>query len=454
MRMGWKQESEPACLEAGELSYSGRVGSLFMPVAAPFPEPEIELPVVSEFPARVRSYPQLRFMGSKHRLLPWLHEILGQVEFDTALDAFSGSGCVAYLLKSMGKEVTTNDFLNFASVLSTALVENSGEILRPQDVARLLAQPTERERFIEDTFQGIFFTPDDLRFLDGIWANLRKMRNPYRKSLALSALIRSCVKRQPRGVFTVAGDPERYKDGRRDLRLSLREHFVEQVQIFNQSVFDNGRHNRALRGDVFAVEPGAFDLVYMDPPYVPRADDNCYMKRYHFLEGLSCYWQGMTLLEETRVKKIKKPYTPFSYRRDSLQAFDRLFSHFRRSILALSYSSNGYPNLDVLVQLMRQHKKSVTVFQKEHRYHFGTHSAVNRSVVNEYLILGHDAPLRHRRGHLEVTSQRPAEADRDAEPRAYHADLHLADVPGAPAGPSAAPFGARASQSISSRISN
>ena len=47
-----------------------------------------------------------------------------------------------------------------------------------------------------------------------------------------------------------------------------------------------------------------------------------------------------------------------------------------------------YPNLDVLVQLMRQHKKSVTVFQKEHRYHFGTHSAVNRSVVKEYLILG------------------------------------------------------------------
>jgi len=352
------------------------------------PEPGIERTVTPDLPARVKNYPQFRFMGSKHRLLPWLHEILHQVQFDTALDAFSGSGCVAYLLKSMGKEVTTNDFLNFASLLSKALVENSSECLRPEDVERLLSEPSKHDQFIEETFQGIFFTPDDLRFLDQAWANLRRFRNPYRKALVLSALIRSCVKRQPRGVFTVAGDPERYKDGRRDVRLSLREHFVEQVDVFNRSVFDNGRRSRSLHGDVFAVEPGGFDLVYMDPPYVPRADDNCYIKRYHFLEGLSCYWEGMTILEDSRVKKLKKPYTPFSYRRDSLRAFDRLFSHFRKSTLALSYSSNGYPDLEELVRLMRRYKASVTVFEREHRYHFGTHSAVERSVVQEYLILG------------------------------------------------------------------
>lgn len=370
---------------AGELGYSDPVGYSSMSVAATCPAPEIE---ALEFPQRVRDYPQLRFMGSKHRLLPWLHEIFSETQFETVLDAFSGSGCVSYLFKSMGKEVTANDSLNFASVISAALVANPGEVLEPRDVERLLEVPPEHDRFIEETFRGIFFTPADLRFLDQVWANLRRLRSPSKRALALTALIRSCVKRQPRGVFTVAGDPERYKDGRRDLRLSLREHFVEQVEVFNRSVFDNGRTNHAIRGDVFAVEPNGFDLVYMDPPYVPRADDNCYIKRYHFLEGLSCYWKGMTLLEETRVKKIKKPYTPFSYRRDSLDAFSRLFSRFQRSTLALSYSSNGYPDLDVLVQLMKRYKKTVTVFEKEHRYHFGTHSAVNRSVVSEYLILG------------------------------------------------------------------
>lgn len=370
------------------LRYSEAVESSPMPTGASRLKPATEGVPTPGLPERARTYPQVRFMGSKHRLLPWLHEIFSQVEFDTVLDAFSGSGCVAYLFKTLGKEVTTNDFLNFSSLLSRALVENSGEVLGPKEVERLLGKTRRHDKFIQETFDGIFFTPEDLRFLDQVWAHLRTLDCPYRKAIALSALVRSCVKRQPRGVFTVAGDPERYKDGRRDLRLSIREHFLEQVEVFNRSVFDNGRKNRALRGDVFEIDRGGFDLVYMDPPYVPRSDDNCYIKRYHFLEGLSCYWEGLDLLEDSRVKKLKKPYTPFSYRRDSLDAFDRLFSQFPRSVLALSYSSNGYPDLEVLVRRMRKVRSSVTVFEKEHRYHFGTHSAVNRSLVREYLILG------------------------------------------------------------------
>src|SRR5262249_9230180 len=130
-------------------------------------------------------------------------------------------------------------------------------------------------------------------------------------------------------------------------------------------------------------------LVYLDPPYVPRADDNCYIKRYHFLEGLSCYWEGLEILDDSRVKKVKKPYTPFSYRATAIDAFDRLFRHFRDSILVLSYSSNGYPDLDVLSGLMRRYKATVEVFRRNHRYHFGTHRAAVRNDVIEYLVVGH-----------------------------------------------------------------
>src|SRR5438477_106031 len=67
-------------------------------------------------------FPKLRFMGSKYRLLPWIHTVLSDVKFDTALDAFSGSACVAYLMKAMGKSVTTNDFLRFPSTIARATV--------------------------------------------------------------------------------------------------------------------------------------------------------------------------------------------------------------------------------------------------------------------------------------------------------------------------------------------
>jgi adenine-specific DNA-methyltransferase len=94
-------------------------------------------------------------------------------------------------------------------------------------------------------------------------------------------------------------------------------------------------------------------------------------------------------MNETRVKKIEKPFTPFSYRRNAIEAFDRMFRKFADSIMVLSYSSNGYPDLTVLHRLMRKYKRSVDVFEREHRYHFGTHQAVKRSQVKEYLLIGY-----------------------------------------------------------------
>jgi adenine-specific DNA-methyltransferase len=172
------------------------------------------------------------------------------------------------------------------------------------------------------------------------------------------------------------------------LKLSLEEHFLEQVAIFNAAVFDNTQSNRAMRSDVFDVEAGPVDLVYLDPPYVPRSDDNCYIKRYHFLEGLSCYWEGLPIDETTKVKKIAKRFTPFSYRRTAIEAFERMFAKFANSTIVLSYSSNGFPDLDQLVSMLQKHKGEVTVFEKPHRYHFGTHVAVERASVTEYLIVG------------------------------------------------------------------
>src|SRR5687767_6484638 len=117
------------------------------------------------FPAeRIARFPKLRFMGSKYRLLPWIHRVLADLTFDTALDAFSGSGCVAYLMKAMGKSVTTNDFLRFPATIARATVGNARTRLSPDDVQALMAPSRRHGDFIERTFAGIFFTRDDLRF--------------------------------------------------------------------------------------------------------------------------------------------------------------------------------------------------------------------------------------------------------------------------------------------------
>lgn len=339
---------------------------------------------------RISTFPLMRYMGSKSRLLPWISEVLQGLEFHTVLDAFTGSGAVAYLCKAMGKRVLTNDFLHFPHVLTKAVIENDTMRIAPELLEILLADDPSAPDFIRSTFDGIFFTPEDLGFLDLVSNNIRKLDNQYHRALALAAVIRSTVKKQPRGVFTISGDTSRYDDGRRDMRLSLREHFLEQVDHYNAAVFSNGAEHLSFNMDIFEFDERFYrpDLVYLDPPYVPRSDDNCYVKRYHFLEGLSKYWADEEILYDTKVRKIKKKYTPFSYRRTSEGAFQQLFGKFAESTIVLSYSSNGYPSLDVLESMLGQYKKRVDVHRRPHRYHFGTHSTVKRSTVDEYLIVG------------------------------------------------------------------
>jgi adenine-specific DNA-methyltransferase len=339
-------------------------------------------------PEQAREYPELRYMGSKHRLLPWIHGVLRGLDFETAADPFAGSGSVAYLLKAMGKQVIASDFLNFPSILASATVANSRHRIDDGALRKLLALRRKGPHFIERTFDGVFYENSDLKLLDRVSANIDGLAHPHERAMAKAALIRSCLKKQPRGVFTISGDLSRYDDGRRDLRLSMEEHFSEQVEVFNKVVFDNGKRHVVKRADVFSLRPTGVDLVYLDPPYVPRSDDNCYMKRYHFLEGLSCYWRGVRIMKDTKVKKIEKPHSPFGSRKTALDAFDRLFRLYRHSKIVLSYSSNGYPDREVLEDLLRRYKSRVSAFEKPHRYHFGTHRRVERAQVREYLIVG------------------------------------------------------------------
>lgn len=339
---------------------------------------------------RVSKYPLMRYMGSKNKLVHWIHETLESLDFDSALDAFSGSGVVSYMMKSMNKKVYSNDFLNFSSVISKGVIENNTDKINAQDLSILLDMDVKSEDFIQRTFKDVFYDQADLLFLDKISSNIGQIGSKYKRALAYAALFRSCLKKQPRGVFTISGNLDRYNDGRRDLRLSLRQHFVEQVAIYNEVVFDNHKENASFNLNVFDFGSKMYkpDLVYMDPPYVPASDDNCYVKRYHFLEGLSKYWKGEEIMENTKVKKIKKKHTPFSYRKTAIQAFEEMFDKFSDSTLVLSYSSNAYPDLETLVSIMKNHKDDVEVKIKPHKYHFGNHSSVLRSNVNEYLVIG------------------------------------------------------------------
>jgi len=334
---------------------------------------------------RTSTFPRLRYMGSKYRLLPHLASVFEDADGSRALDAFSGSGVVSYLLKAQGFAVTSNDYLQFPSIISEATVVNNDAILTAEDIELICSPAADDRDFIRKTFDGLYFDADDRGFLDSAWSHIAAMTGAKR-SLAISALVLSAARKQPRGVFTVTG--RRYDDGRRDLRLTMREHFRERAAEYNAVVFDNGQQHEALALDVFDVDPTGYGLVYLDPPYTPPNDDNDYIKRYHFLEGLSVYWEGQEIMAGTKTKKLVKRFTPFAYKRTITDALGRLFEQFADSTIILSYSSNAVPDAATIVRLLRDVKAEVTIYPIDHTYSFGTHAAATRRAVSEYLFVG------------------------------------------------------------------
>jgi DNA adenine methylase/adenine-specific DNA-methyltransferase len=329
-------------------------------------------------------------MGSKYRLLPHLERVFAELGGVTAVDAFSGSGVVSYLLKAQGFQVTSNDFLSFPSVIARATVQNSSVTLDPETVEAICGPPADDRDFIQSTFDGLYFDSVDRRFLDSAWSHIDGLKG-YKRDIAIAALVLSAARKQPRGVFTFT-DSRRYADGRRDLRLSMREHFRERVADYNRVVFSNRQRSVAMQGEVLDIPATSPDLVYLDPPYAPPRDDNDYIKRYHFLEGLSVYWRGVTIMEDTKTKKLEKRFTPFAYKRTIEDALLQTFEHFEDAgAIVLSYSSNAIPHADRIVDLLGKVKPSVEVISIDHTYHFGTHSSALRRNVNEYLFIGRDA---------------------------------------------------------------
>lgn len=337
---------------------------------------------------RVSAYPRLRYMGSKYKLAPTLHDLFGRLGGETALDAFSGSGVVSYLLKAQGYAVTSNDFLAFPATIARATTQNSTVQLSDELVNEICGPAADDRDFIQWKFDGLFLSPGDRAFLDSAWSHIDRLDGAER-DVAVSALVLSAARKQPRGVFTFVG--ARYDDGRRDLRLPMADHFREAVSKYNRVVFSNGRQHETFVGDVANLPRRAWDVVYLDPPYAPPKDDADYMKRYHFLEGLSVYWRGQEIMESTKTKKIVKKFTPFAYPRTIEDALAKTFDQFRDAgVIVLSYSSNAVPGAERIVELLEAVKPRVEVHLIDHRYSFGTHGAATRTAVSEYLFVGRD----------------------------------------------------------------
>ena len=338
-------------------------------------------------------FPATRYQGSKRKLAPDIIAQLRPLRFTSVLDAFGGTGAVAHAFKCMGKHVTYNDVLRFNHFIGLALIENDVVKLDERDLSRLLHRHDEvsYETFIEDTFEDIYFTREENRWLDMIQANIRRLDNRFKRALAWYAVFQSAMAKRPynlfhrKNLYMRTADVERGFGNKVSWDRSFPEHFRHFVAEANAAVVDSGGVCRAVCDDALALEPG-FDLVYVDTPYINRSGVGVdYRDFYHFLEGMVHYdkWPEQVDLKSKHRRMIRH-HDPWSDPRTCHDMFRRLFEHFSDSILVVSYRSDGIPTIDELVTMLKAVKGNVQVIEGE-RYQYVLSPKRN---TREVLLIG------------------------------------------------------------------
>lgn len=320
--------------------------------------------------------PPTRYQGSKRKLAGWIADRLQNIEFDTVLDAFGGTGSVGYEFKRRGKSVTYNDLLRCNHLIGQALIENDRRRLTDAEIDEIATRCVSAQYgdFVEQTFSGIYFTDDENRWIDAAVANIERIDDAPGRAMAFYALFQSALAKRPYNLFHRRNLYMRHADVTRSFGNKsawdrpFDAHFRKFAAEANEAVFDNGRICRAINRNAIDVE-GEFDLVYIDPPYVNAKGVGVnYFAFYHFLEGLTDYHSWEERIDRSSKHLRLTPVDdPWVSAKTVASSFDSVFQRFADSTIAVSYRSDGIPSIEEIQRLLEGYGKRVTVHTRERR---------------------------------------------------------------------------------------
>ena len=357
----------------------------------------------------IKKFPTTRYQGSKRKILPWIYNCIKDLEFNTVLDAFGGSGMVSYLFKKMGKSVTFNDILQFNQIIGDSIISNNDCLLTDLDVKYILRKRENENMntFISDNFQGIYYLEEENVWIDTVIYNINDLSKKYKgeelkykKAIAYNALFQSCLIKRPYNLFHRKNLEMRTRDVQRNFgnkttwEKPFQNHFKKFVSEINNAVCFSQVPCCSINKDVFDIDNVDYDLVYIDSPYIKQNqnqnESSDYLKCYHFLEGISKYENWCKLIDYSTInKRIKKNILPNHFtRKEALNTFEKLIAKFQNSIIVISYKYGGKPSIEELVKMLDKYKGQVDVYDKHYQYALNKQNG-NAVLNREYILIGH-----------------------------------------------------------------
>ncbi|MFW9906925.1 MAG: DNA adenine methylase [Candidatus Thorarchaeota archaeon] len=325
-------------------------------------------------------FPQTRYQGSKLKLLDWFQPIFQKIDFDSALDAFGGTGAVSYMFKRMGKEITYNDLLTSNWYIGKALIENNQMKIDSSKIRSLLKIKNgyNYHTIIQDYFKDIYYTDEENKLLDIVVQNISHLEDQYEKAFYYYALFQACIQKRPfnlfhrKNLYLRLNTVQRSFGNKKTWDTPFQDLMIRALKEGNQAIFDNTRNNKAINFSILDITlpDEGYDLVYFDPPYIsPSGIGVDYRDFYHFLEGICNYnrWEDLIDLN-SKHKRLKVVENEWNDPKQNFKAFEKTISKFQDSKLVISYRDPGMPGIGVLRNLLLSYKNNVSLFVKKYKY--------------------------------------------------------------------------------------
>lgn len=310
-------------------------------------------------------YPTVNYIGNKEKIVDWIISLIPS-DAKSLLDVFCGGCSVSFRAKEHGLTVYTNDILKVNYYIAKALIENNYTTLSGDDVHKIF-EGNPIEGFMFKNFSNKYYFPEECKELDQIRENILSIGNEYKQAMAFALMRRSMIRKMPYSRFTIKWDKvkelrdedlsyAKYGRKRHYHNQSFRFHFIDNLNEYNNAVFNNNRPNKAYNLDVYdAIEEIKADVIYMDPPYAGTMNDY-----YGFYGLLDAYIKG----------EVPEPFVNnFIDKHTIRERLERLFSGLGKyKYWMLSYNSRSIPSKEEILGILGNYAKNVTVYEMPYTY--------------------------------------------------------------------------------------
>ena len=328
-------------------------------------------------------YPKINYIGNKDKLVDWIIENL-PIKKGVVLDLFSGGNSVAYALKENNYTVYSNDALYSNYVISKAIIENKDVTVNEDILNTKVTNSEVNKKYKEISFlSNRLYYDDEVKELAKLFVISEKIENEYEKYMFLALIRRAMIRKLPYSRMNVPWNQiqklrdedysyEKYKRRRAYHNYTFEKHIRDNINNYNNAVFDNKKNNKCFNYDSFEMIDKLdkkVDIIYMDPPKPPT------MNKYGDFYGLY-----------DKAVKHEIQYVNFSENNMFLTNLEKLVKKCigKTSYIVISESNKTKPTVEELSNMLSNYG-TVKVFSKEHQYKVT--GSINKNQTVEMLIV-------------------------------------------------------------------